>query len=146
MAATYRLSGWRRWLNQLVRTLLRVGLGPRRTYLLTVPGRRSGRLYETPVTLVEVEGQRWLVAPYGAVNWVRNARDAGWVMLRRGRHAETVAIEEVGPEDSAPVLQRYVARVPITRPYFDARPDAPLDAFRAEATRHPVFRIVDETG
>jgi deazaflavin-dependent oxidoreductase (nitroreductase family) len=145
MAATYRLSGWRRRLNQLVRALLQVGLGPRRTYLLTVPGRRSGRLYATPVTLVEVGGQRWLVAPYGAVNWVRNAREAGWVMLRRGRHAETVAIEEVSPEDSAPVLQRYVSEVPITRPYFDARPDASLDAFRAEAAQHPVFRIVDET-
>jgi deazaflavin-dependent oxidoreductase (nitroreductase family) len=145
MAATYYLSGWRRWLNQLVRALLRVGLGPRQTYLLAVPGRRSGRLYATPVTLVELGGQRWLVAPYGAVNWVRNAREAGWVMLRRGRHAETVAIVEVGPEDAAPVLQRYVTKVPITRPYFDARPDAPLDAFRAEAAQHPVFRIVGET-
>jgi hypothetical protein len=67
-------------------------------------------------------------------------------MLRRGRHAETVAIVEVGPEDSAPVLQRYLSKVPITRPYFDARPDAPLDAFRAEAPQHPVFRIVGETG
>ena len=74
MAATYRLSLWRRGVNALVRVLLGWGLGPRHTYLLTVRGRKSGRLYSTPVTLVEQRGQRWLVAPYGEVAWVRNAR------------------------------------------------------------------------
>jgi hypothetical protein len=73
MAATYRLSRWRHLLNALVRGLLRVGLGPRHTYLLTVHGRRSGRRYSTPVTLVEEGRNRWLVAPYGEVSWVRNA-------------------------------------------------------------------------
>jgi hypothetical protein len=145
MASTFYRSGWRRWLNRLVRALLRVGLAPRHTYLLTVPGRRSGRLYATPVRLVEIEGQRWLVAPYGAVNWVRNAREGEWVMLCRRRQTDTVAIVEVGPEDSAPALQRNVAEVPIMRPSFAARPDALLDAFRAEAAQHPVFRIVGET-
>ena len=85
MAATYRLSRWRRLLNALVRTLLRAGLGPRHTYLLTVQGRRSGQRYSTPVTLVEEGTNRWLVAPYGEVSWVRNARAAGQVTLSRGR-------------------------------------------------------------
>jgi deazaflavin-dependent oxidoreductase (nitroreductase family) len=145
MAARYRPSTWRRLLNQLVRALLWVGLGPRRTYLLTVRGRRSGRSYSTPVTLVEEGGRRWLVAPYGEVNWVRNARAARRVTLSRGRHAETVAIAELGPEESAPVLKRYLTEVPITRPYFEVRPDSPLDAFRAEAPQHPVFHLVGET-
>jgi deazaflavin-dependent oxidoreductase (nitroreductase family) len=143
MATRYHLSLWRRLLNQLIRALLRVGLGPRRTYLLTVQGRRSGRPYSTPVTLVEEGGQRWLVAPYGEVNWVRNARAAGRVTLSRGRHAQTVTIVEVEPEESAPVLKRYITGIPITRPYFDVRPASPLDAFRAEAPRHPVFRITE---
>jgi deazaflavin-dependent oxidoreductase (nitroreductase family) len=146
MAARYRLSRWRWLLNQLVHALLVVGLGPRHTYLLTVPGRRSGRPYSTPVTLVEEAEQRWLVAPYGEVNWVRNARAAGRVMLSRGRHTENIAIVEVGSEEAAPVLKRYISEVPITRPYFGVRPDASLDAFRAEAPQHPVFRIVGETG
>jgi deazaflavin-dependent oxidoreductase (nitroreductase family) len=141
MAATYRLNRWRRLLNALVRGLLRVGLGPRHTYLLTVQGRRSGTRYSTPVTLVEEGTTRWLVAPYGEVSWVRNARAAGQVILSRGRHAETVAIAELGPEESAPVLKQYVTEVPITRPFFDATPDAPLEAFVAEAHRNPVFRI-----
>jgi deazaflavin-dependent oxidoreductase (nitroreductase family) len=146
MAATYRLSRWRRLLNALVRTLLRVGLGPRHTYLLTVQGRRSGTRYSTPVTLVEEGTNRWLVAPYGEVAWVRNARAAGQVTLSRGRHAETVAIVELGPEEAAPVLKQYVIGVPITRPFFDATPDAPLEAFVAEAPRHPAFHIRGASG
>ena len=146
MATRYRLSRWRRLANRVIRTLLRVGLGPRHTYLLTVRGRRSGRPYSTPITLVEEGRQRWLVAPYGEVNWVWNTRAAGRVTLSRGRHAETTAIVEVGPDEAAPVLKRYVAEVPITRPYFGVRPDASLDAFRAEVPQHPVFRIIGETG
>jgi deazaflavin-dependent oxidoreductase (nitroreductase family) len=141
MAATYRLSGWRRLLNGLVRTLLRVGLGPRHTYLLTVRSRRSGTPYATPVTLVEEGTNRWLVAPYGEVAWVRNARAAGQVTLSHGRRSETVAIVELGPAEAAPILKQYVTEVPITRPFFDARPDSPPEAFVAEAPRHPVFRI-----
>ena len=142
MPATYRLGSARRLVNRLVRALLRMGLGPRRTYLLTVQGRRSGRLRSTPVTLVEEGGRRWLVAPYGEVGWVRNARAAGRITLSRGRRSETVAVAEVEPEESAPVLRRYLAEVPITRPFFDAAPDANLEAFKAEAPRHPVFRIL----
>ena len=146
MAATYRLSRWRRFLNALVRGLLRVGLGPRHTYLLTVRGRRSGIEYSTPVTLVGEEDKRWLVAPYGEVSWVHNARVAHHVTLSRGRHAETAAIVELGPEEAAPVLKQYVTEVPITRPFFDATPNSPLEAFVAEAHRHPVFRIRSGTG
>ena len=122
MAATSRLSCGRRLLNGLVRIFLRMGLAPRRIDLLTVHGRRSGVLSSTPVTLVEAGGQRWLVAPYGEVSWVRNARAAGQVTLSRGRHSETVAIVELGPAESAPVLRRYVTEVPITRLFFDAGP------------------------
>jgi hypothetical protein len=92
--------------------------------------------------LVDDGRHRWLVAPYGEVGWVRNARAAGEVTLRRGRRAETVAIVEVVPAEAAPVLKRYVSEVPITRPYFDVTPASDLAAFAAEAARHPVFRLV----
>jgi deazaflavin-dependent oxidoreductase (nitroreductase family) len=141
MAATYRLSPSRRAINRAVRLLLRLGLVPGPTYLLTVPGRRTGRPFSTPVTLVEEEGARWLVAPYGEVGWVRNARAAGRVTLSRGGHSETLPIRELPSAEAAAVLQRYVTRVPITRPYFDAGPDSPLAAFIAEAPRHPVFAL-----
>jgi len=142
MARTYRLTPLRRLANGLMRLLLRLGLAPRTTMLLTVPGRRSGTPRSTPVTLVEENGQRWLVAPYGPVGWVHNARAAGQVALSRGRRFETVQVKELAPEAAAPILKAYVERVPITRPYFDAAPDAPLTAFVAEATKHPVFQVV----
>ena len=141
MARAYRLGAARRLVNALVTALLRTGLGPRRTYLLGVRGRKSGRTLTTPVTLVEEGGQRWLVAPYGDVGWVKNARAAGVVTLARGRHAETVRVVELPPEEAAPVLRRYVTEVPITRPFFDVTPSSDLAAFRAEAPRHPVFRL-----
>jgi hypothetical protein len=72
---------------------------------------------------------------------VRNARAAGRVTLSRWRHTESVTIADLGPEEAAPVLKQYVTEIPITRPFFDAKPDAPLEAFNAEAYRHPVFRI-----
>jgi hypothetical protein len=96
----------------------------------------------TPVTLVEEGSQRWLVAPYGEVGWVRNARAAGWVVLGRGWRSERVRIAELGPKESAPILRIYVSQVPITRPFFDVGPASTLDAFEAEASRHPVFEIV----
>jgi deazaflavin-dependent oxidoreductase (nitroreductase family) len=145
VAATYRLSAPRRAVNALVRQLLRLGLGPSRTYLLTVPGRRTGRPCSTPVTLVEGPEGRWLVAPYGAVGWVWNVRAAGGATLSRGRRMERVHLVELGPLESAPVLRRYVAEVPVTRPFFDARAGDPLEAFEAEAARHPVFRITSGT-
>lgn len=142
MARAYRLGAARRIVNALIRTLLRVGVGPARTYLLVTRGRTTGRLYRTPVTLVEEPPRRWLVAPYGEVGWVKNARAARQVTLERGRRAVTLRLAELGPEASAPILRRYVREVPITRSYFDAGPDAPLDAFVAEAPRHPVFELL----
>jgi deazaflavin-dependent oxidoreductase (nitroreductase family) len=140
MAQIYRLTRARRLVNVVIRRLALLGLAGRDTYLVAVRGRKSGRLYSTPVRLVE-NGGRWLVAPYGEVAWVRNARAAGEVTLRQGRHSETVKIEEVSAAEAAPVLREYIRRVSVTRPFFDAGAESPLEAFEAEASRHPVFRI-----
>ena len=141
MAATYRLTPLRRAGNVAVRSFVRLGIGDRNTYLLTVPGRKSGRRYSTPVILTELDGRRYLVSPYGEREWVKNARAAGAVELSRGRRSERPGIAEVGPEESAPVLREYVRRVPITRSFFDVTPESSLEAFAAEAPRHPVFRL-----
>lgn len=141
MARLYRLGLWRRLANRIVAALLRLGVHLPHTYLLIVRGRRSGQPYSTPVTLVEENGERWLVAPYGEVGWVQNARAAGQVTLRSGRRSETVKIVELAPEDAAAVLKKYIGRIPIVRPFFDVKPESDLRDFAAEAPRHPVFRI-----
>jgi deazaflavin-dependent oxidoreductase (nitroreductase family) len=141
MARLYRLGFWRRSVNRIIRALLRVGLAPPHTYLLMVPGRRSQKPYSTPVTLVEENGERWLVAPYGEVSWVKNARAARQVTLERGRRSETVHIAELLPDDAAPVLKKYLSRVPVVRPFFDVTLKSQIADFVVEAPRHPVFRI-----
>jgi deazaflavin-dependent oxidoreductase (nitroreductase family) len=127
-------------INGCVKGLLRIGVAGRHTYLLGVRGRRSGRTYSTPIILVE-NGDRWLVAHYGEVSWVRNVRAAGEATLSRGRRREEIKRSEVGPQESAPVLRQYLRQAKAVRSSFDASPESPLDAFAAEAGRHPVFRI-----
>jgi deazaflavin-dependent oxidoreductase (nitroreductase family) len=140
-AARFGVAPPRRVLNAVVTPLVRLGIGPANTYLLTVPGRRTGRRYTTPVTLVDHEGERWLVAPYGERNWVKNARAAGRVELRRGRVRDGVAVEELPPGERAPILRAYVDRVPTVERFFAAKRGAPEGAFAAEADGHPVFRL-----
>ena len=84
------------------------------------------------------------MAPYGAREWVLNARAAGEVELTRARRTSRHRLQEVGPEEAAPVLKAYLRSTPIVKRYFDAGADAPLAAFAAEAARHPVFRVLDE--
>jgi deazaflavin-dependent oxidoreductase (nitroreductase family) len=144
MPKPYRLSYWRRALNAIVRPLARAGLTGPRTHLLTVPGRKSGRPWSTPVSIVRDGGERWLVAPYGDRNWVKNARAAGWVELRRGRRRERLQVVELDPEDAVPVLRRYYELGLVTRPFFSASLSSPPEEWLAEAAKHPVFRLVHE--
>jgi hypothetical protein len=54
-----------------------------------------------------------------------------------------MAIEEVGAEQAAPILQCYLRRVPVVRPFFDGSPGSPLAEFVTDASHHPVFRLTD---
>jgi F420H(2)-dependent quinone reductase len=137
----YRLSPGRRLINLLVRPLARLGLAGPRTHLLTAPGRKTGRLWSTPVSLIEWEGERYAVAPYGERNWVKNARAAGWIELRRGRRRERLRVVELAPEAAVPVLREYHRRSRVTHSFFDADGRSPDSAWLAEAPRHPVFLL-----
>ncbi len=138
----YRLTIPRRVLNRIVLLWIRLGLPPSKYHILTVKGRRSGKPHSTPVSVVVNDGQRCLVAPYGPRNWVKNARVAGQVTLSRGGHSEVLDVEEEhDPARCSSLLKTYLDREPITRRFFDAKPGAPIEAFAAEAHRHPVFRL-----
>jgi deazaflavin-dependent oxidoreductase (nitroreductase family) len=143
MPATFRNTRLRRLGNVLIAPLARLGLAGSRTHVLTVRGRRSGRPYSTPVQLVLGDGERWLVAPYGEREWVKNARAAGEVELTRARRTTRHRVEELGPEEAAPVLREYLRGTPIVRKFFAAAADDPVDRFAAEAADHPVFRVLD---
>ena len=126
--------------NAIVALAARAGIGP--IQLLTTRDRRTGEPHTTPVVPVEHGGRRWLVAPYGAVGWVRNAREDGRVRLRYGRATRGYSVREVGADEAGPVLKRYVAVATKTRVQFQATKDSPVEDFVAEASRHPVFELI----
>ena len=141
MAKTYRRHLGTRLINRWFRLLTRLGLGASYRHILTVRGRKSGRLHSTPVDVIEAGGQRWLVAGYGPANWVLNARAASDVTLSRGGRSETYSVAEAGAEEAIPVLRTYMAEIRVTRPYFDATPTSSDEAIAAELPRHVVFRL-----
>ncbi|WP_327001548.1 nitroreductase family deazaflavin-dependent oxidoreductase [Dactylosporangium sp. NBC_01737] len=137
----FRRSRTRRIGDAVIGVFVQAGLIPS-TYMLTTTGRKTGRAVTHPATIVQDGDRRWLVAPYGAVSWVHNARAAGRVSLARRGDRSDHAVREVPPAEAGPILKRYVAVASATRPYFDADRHAPAEAFTAEAHRHPVFELL----
>ena len=141
MAKTYQVNVATRMRDALFMTLLRAGVNMGTTSLLTVRGRKSGQPHTVPVIVVEQDGQRFLVASFGVVQWVHNLRAAGTATLTHGRHAEAISVTELPAAQAAPVLKQYLVQVATARPYFDATRDSSLEAFEREVPRHPVFQI-----
>ncbi|MET8845385.1 nitroreductase family deazaflavin-dependent oxidoreductase [Amycolatopsis sp. NPDC004625] len=148
MARKYRLGVARKTVNAGVKALLARGIPAAggTGFLLTTRGRKSGTDRTTPVNVVETGGERWLVSPYGQVGWVHNLRADPTARLWRGRRRETWEVEEAGAAAAGPVLRAYVRKIPVTAPFFDAKPGDPAEAFAAEADRHPVFRLARSRG
>jgi deazaflavin-dependent oxidoreductase (nitroreductase family) len=134
--------GWRAG-NAVVAALARLGVGPMQ--LLTTQGSVSGRPHTVPVVPVDHDGRVWLVAPYGAVAWVRNARANPRLRLRYGRAARRYTAREAAAWEAAPVLKRYVAVATKTRDRFEATPSSPPEDFIADAGRYPVFELIPVT-
>jgi deazaflavin-dependent oxidoreductase (nitroreductase family) len=145
MTPPFRLTRTMRLGTALLKAILRTGMPMGPLVLLSVRGRRSGRVFTTPVALVHHGQERWLVAAFGEVNWVRNLRAAGAAHLTHGRRTEPISVVELGSIEPAPILQRFLYAyhlVPFIRPFFSVTPHSPLADFEREAARHPVFRIV----
>ena len=121
------------------------GLGPRRWATLEVRGRRSGELRRFPLGLADVDGRWYAVSMLGECAWTRNVRAADGFVLLRGRGWGPVHLTEVPAEQRAPVLARYVEKVPGGRPHVAVPVGAPQVAFAAVADRHPVFVIDPRT-
>ena len=98
------------WSAAVVRWLTDHGISLLGSRVLTVRGRKSGEPRSTPVNLLELDGERYLVAPRGNTQWVRNARAAGTAQLRLGRRTEQVELVELPAEQRVPVLRVYLTR------------------------------------
>ena len=145
MATTSPVPRFVRFANILITSLLRagvkvVGFGAP-TYLLTVRGRTSGQPRTTPVSLVAQDGQHYLFAPYGVVDWVRNLRAAETASLTRGGRVEQIHARELPPHEAGPVLKRFIASGnPIGR-FFDITRTSSAEEFAQATIEHPVFVV-----
>jgi len=142
MTVYHKPSGFVKLMNGFIGRLASMGLIPGDTAMLQVKGRRSGETRSTAVTWVEHEGQRYLVAPRGTTEWVRNVRAAGGQAAIRRRKSEGVKLEELPPEQKAPIIKAYLKKTAMaTKREFGIEPEAPIEEFEKIAERHPVFRI-----
>jgi deazaflavin-dependent oxidoreductase (nitroreductase family) len=144
-----RRPGWftRRVFNPIVALFTRMGLSVLGSRVLEVRGRTSGAPRRTPVNLLNLDGVRYLVAPRGETQWVRNLRASGEGRLLLGRRGEAFTAVEVADAEKLPILraylQRWKAEVGV---FFDGvGPDSGEEELRREAPKHPVFRLQDRT-
>src|SRR5580692_3722717 len=94
--------------NRVFGFLVRVGVGFPYNYLLQVRGRKSGKIYSTPINLLEFGGKRFLVAPRGRTQWVRNAEAAGEVTLRKGKTKLKFRLRTIPDADKPQILKAYL--------------------------------------
>lgn len=111
--------------------------------MLEVRGRTSGEWRRTPVNLLTLDGGRYLVAPRGQTQWVRNLRASGEGRLLLGRRSEPFAATELTDDEKPPLLRAYLKRWKFEVGMFfgGVGPDSPDAELRRIAPDHPVFRL-----
>jgi deazaflavin-dependent oxidoreductase (nitroreductase family) len=145
MAKTSKVPRFVLWANVLMKALLRggvkvTGFGTP-TYLLTVRGRKSGEPRTTPISPIELNGKRYLMAPYGVVDWVRNLRAAGEATLTRGRRAEMVRATELPNSEASLILQTFIESGHPFGRFFGVPKGASREEFEQAAIKHPIFLL-----
>lgn len=130
--------------NPTVAGLTRIGLSVYGSRILAVRGRKSGAWRATPVNPLPLDGERYLVAPRGVAQWVRNIRASGEGELRVGGRRERIRVEELPDAEKPAVLRAYLRRWKWESGAFfqGVGPDAPEADLRRIAPDYPIFRIV----
>lgn len=129
--------------NRVYGFLVGLGLGFSYNYLLQVRGRKSGKLYSTPIDLLETDGKRFLVAPRGRTQWVRNAEAAGEITLKKGRESRRFRLRPLDGPEKLRILKAYLDRFrrEVQR-YFPVPAGSPPDAFQEIAKNYPAFELI----
>jgi deazaflavin-dependent oxidoreductase (nitroreductase family) len=135
-----------RLFNRFMGQLLKLGFAPNYMRLLEVRGRKSGRLFTTPVNLLEFNGRLILVAARGETAWARNARAAGRIVLRRGANIQSLQVRELADPDKPEIIKAFLDRFASqVQRFFAVKASSPPDAFRAVAPRTPVFELIADS-
>lgn len=147
MTETYVKPGFftARVFNPILMVLAgRLGVNLRGAQVLSVQGRKSGQWRSIPVNPLSLGRQRYLVAPRGETEWVRNLRVSRTARLTFGGKTEIVRVEDVADRDKGPILRAYLQiwAVEVGRFFRGVRADAPDAELTRIAPHHPVFRII----
>jgi deazaflavin-dependent oxidoreductase (nitroreductase family) len=146
MSSRYVEPGWftTNVFNRIVNWLTRLGISVYGSRILAVRGRTSGEWRTTPVNLLTYEGERYLVAPRGVTQWVRNIRVSGEGELRLGRGKEPIRVVELSDDEKPALLREYLRRwkFEIGTFFQGVGPNAPEEDIRRIAPDYPVFRIL----
>lgn len=145
MAERYVRPDWftRNVFNRLVAGMTRVGISVWGSRVLEVRGRKSGEPRRNPVNPLTLDGARYLVAPRGHTQWVRNLRAAGEGYLLLGRRRERFSARELGDDEKEPILRAYLRiwKWEVGQFFGGVGADASAEELRRIAPDHPVFRI-----
>jgi len=141
----YQQPGWftKHVFNRIVAGLTRLGISVLGSRVLRVRGRTSGEWRTVPVNLLTFEDQRYLVAPRGETQWVKNIRKAGGGELQLGRKTEPIQVVELTNDEKPDLLRAYLKRWKAEVGVFFGGVSAksPDEDLRRIAPDHPVFRI-----
>ena len=145
MAERYQRPGWftKHVFNRLVAGLTRLGISVAGSRVLEVRGRNSGEWRRTPVNPLPFEGARYLVAPRGHTQWVKNLRAHPEGRLLVGRRVEPFSAVEVPDEEKEPLLRAYLKRWAweVGAFFGGVGPDSTPEQVARIAPDHPVFRV-----
>jgi deazaflavin-dependent oxidoreductase (nitroreductase family) len=145
MSTRYLRPGWftGHVFNPVVAGLTRAGISVWGSRVLEVPGRKTGQPRRMPVNLLTIEGTRYLVAPRGHTQWVRNLRASGRGSLLVGRRREQFAATELADEEKPPILRGYLQRWKFeVGTFFEGvGPESSDEELLRVAADHPVFRL-----
>jgi deazaflavin-dependent oxidoreductase (nitroreductase family) len=129
--------------NKTFGFLVGMGLGFSYNYLLQVRGRKSGKIYSTPIDLLEIDDKRFLVAPRGRAQWVRNAEAAGEVTLKKGSKRDKFGLRALSDEEKPAILKAYLDRFKReVQGYFPVAAGSPVEAFRDLVPNYPAFELI----
>ena len=135
-------SAVERVFNRVYGFLVGAGLGFSYNYLLRVRGRKTGKIYSTPIDLLELNEKRYLVAPRGRTQWVRNAEAAGEVTLKKGRSAQNCRLRPLPDAEKPEILRAYLDRFKKeVQQYFPVPAGSPPEAFRELLDSYPAFEL-----
>jgi deazaflavin-dependent oxidoreductase (nitroreductase family) len=129
--------------NRVFGFLVGLGLGFSHNYLLQVRGRKSGKLYSTPVDLLDKNGKRYLVAPRGRTQWVRNAEAAGEITLKKGSRRNKFRLHPIPDAEKPEILKAYLDTFKReVQTYFPIPAGSPPEAFAELTSNYPAFELL----